>query len=152
PALVPLITAVQAGQAVTFAHRKHPATPPAARTLEPWGVVSLRGRWYVVGHDRDRGATRCFRISRIVGPVRALGRPGTVRLPENADLLKIVAGSAEPQVITRGARLWLADGRAHGLRRRATVLGGMTLDGVAGDVVAVELPGYDVAARWIAGL
>ena len=32
------------------------------------------------------------------------------------------------------------------------MLGKMTLDNVAGDVVRVELPGYDVAARWIAGL
>jgi proteasome accessory factor B len=46
----------------------------------------------------------------------------------------------------------LAKVRAHGLRRYATVLGGMALDGVAGDLVAVELPGHDVAARWIAGL
>jgi proteasome accessory factor B len=152
PALIPLITAVQAGQAVTFPHRKHPAASPAARTLEPWGVVSWRGRWYVVGHDRDRGATRCFRVSRIVGPVRALGRPGAVQRPAEVDLLKIVAGSAEPQSVTHSAQLWLASGRANGLRRHATVLGEMTLDGVAGDVVAVELPGYDVGTRWIAGL
>ncbi len=151
PALIPLITAVQAGQAVTFPHRKHPAVPPTARTLEPWGVVSWRGRWYLVGHDRDRDATRCFRISRIVGPVRTIGPPGVVRRPE-VDLLKIVAGSAEPPPVTHTARLWLASGRANGLRRYARVLGEMVLDGAAGDVVAVELPGHDVATRWIAGL
>lgn len=152
PALIPLITAVQAGQAVTFPHRKHPAAPPTPRTLEPWGVVSWRGRWYVVGHDRDRAATRCFRISRIVGPVRTVGRPGAVQRPVDVDLLKIVAGSAEPPPVAHTARLWLATGRANGLRRYAKVLGGMVLDGVAGDVVAVDLPGQDVAARWIAGL
>jgi proteasome accessory factor B len=63
-----------------------------------------------------------------------------------------VAGSAEPPPVANTARLWLAEGRAYGLRRQATVLGSMTVDGVSGDVVAVELPGYDVAARWIAGL
>ncbi len=152
PALTPLISAVQAGQTVTFSHRKHPAVQAAARTLEPWGVVSWRGRWYVVGHDRDREATRCFRVSRIVGPVRTVGASGAVRRPAGVDLLKIVAGSAEPPPVAHTARLWLADGRAHGLRRHATVLGSMTLDGVSGDLVAVQLPGYDVAARWIAGL
>ncbi|MGH3834741.1 MAG: helix-turn-helix transcriptional regulator [Pseudonocardiaceae bacterium] len=151
PALTPLISAVQAGQIVTFLHRKHPAAEPAARTLEPWGVASWRGRWYVLGHDRDRGATRCFRISRIVGAVRTVGAPGSIRRPEGVDLLKIVAGSAEPPPVVYTVRLWLADGRAHGLRRHATVLGDMTLDGVDGDLVAVQLPGYDVAARWIAG-
>ncbi|MGH3936550.1 MAG: helix-turn-helix transcriptional regulator [Pseudonocardiaceae bacterium] len=151
PALTPLISAVQAGQPVTFLHRKHPAAQSVARTLEPWGVVSWRGRWYVVGHDRDREATRCFRISRIADPVRTVGAPGSVRRPPGVDLLKIVAGSAEPPPVAHPARLWLAEGRAHGLRRHATVLGGMTVDGVAGDLVAVRLPGYDVAARWIAG-
>ena len=152
PALIPLITAVQEGQAVTFVHRRHPAEPPAPRTLEPWGVVSWRGRWYVVGHDRDRGATRCFRVSRIVGPVRTHGCAGTVRRPAGVDLLKVVAGSAGPPPVAHTARLWLADGRANGLRRYAKVLGSMTIDGVVGDIVTVDLPGHDVATRWLAGL
>jgi proteasome accessory factor B len=147
-----LISAVQAGQVVTFSHRRHPAEQPAARTLEPWGVVSWRGRWYMVGHDRDRDATRCFRVSRIVGPVRATGPSGAVQRPVGVDLLKIVAGSAEPPPAAHTARLWLAHGRAYGLRRRAKVLRTMTVGDVPGDVVTVELPGYDVAARWIAGL
>ena len=62
-------------------------TAPAApgdvvdRHLEPWGIVSWHGRWYVVGHDRDRGATRVFRLSRVAGPVLAVGRPGEVVVP-----------------------------------------------------------------------
>jgi len=106
----------------------------------------------VVGHDRDRDAVRCFRVSRIVEPVRAVGASGAVQRPLGVDLLKIVAGSAEPPAAAHTARLWLAHGRAYGLRRRATVLDTMTVQDVSGDVVAVELPGHDVAARWIAGL
>ena len=152
PALIPLITAVQEGQAVTFTHRRHPAAPPTPRTLEPWGVVSWQGRWYVVGHDQDRHATRCFRVSRIVGPVHTLGTAGTVQRPVGVDLLKIVSGSAGPPSVAHTARLWLASGRANGLRRYAKVQGSMTMDGVAGDIVTVDLPGHDVATRWIAGL
>jgi proteasome accessory factor B len=151
PALTPLISAVQAGRVVTFPHRRHPATEPTARTLEPWGVVSWRGRWYLVGHDQDRQATRCFRVSRIVGPVRMIGPPGAVRRPAGVNLLDIVAGSAEPPSMAHTARLWLAEGRAQGLRRRATMLGRLIVDGVAGDLVQVELPSSDIAARWIAG-
>ena len=29
------------------------------RTLEPWGLTSFKGRWYVIGRDVDRAATRC---------------------------------------------------------------------------------------------
>src|SRR4029078_10927187 len=73
PAFGPLLAAVQAGRAITFDYRRGgPAGEVARRTVEPWGVVSWRGRWYGVGHDRDREAPRSFRVSRSVGTVRAI--------------------------------------------------------------------------------
>jgi proteasome accessory factor B len=47
--------------------------------------------------------------------------------------------------------LWVAAGRAHGVRRQATVIGPMTLDGEAGDEVSVELRFPESAAGWLAG-
>src|SRR6266511_2114085 len=93
PAFQPLLDAVTNRQAVTFEYRKSTDTTPERREVEPWGVVTLRGRWYVVGHDRRRGATRCFRLSRIAGEVRPVGQPGTVRQPAGLDLVEVVAGS-----------------------------------------------------------
>ena len=52
---------------------------------------------------------------------------------------------------TSTVRLWLAKDRAAGLRRRATVVGEQTIDGVAGDVVELEVWHPDSAASWIAG-
>ena len=48
--------------------RRHRAggAPPAAV-----GRGVFRGRWYVVGHDRDRGEPRVFRLSRVQGEVSA---------------------------------------------------------------------------------
>jgi proteasome accessory factor B len=114
-------------------------------------VVSWRGRWYVVGHDRDRDAPRCFRLSRIVGDVRLLGRPGAVCRPDNVDLLKFVASTTNDPSETSTVRLWLAKHRAAGLRRRATVVGERDLDGELGDVVELEVLHTDSAASWIAG-
>lgn len=151
PALTGLTAAVQDGRAVTFAHRSHAAAEPVTRTLEPWGVVSWRGRWYVAGHDRDRDATRCFRLSRIVGTVEPVGPPGAVHRPHGTDLLGIVAAAAEVPGARRTARLWLADDRAQGLRRHASILGRLDLDGVPGELVSLQLPGLDTAARWVAG-
>jgi predicted DNA-binding transcriptional regulator YafY len=50
------------------------------RELEPYGVVLRLGHWYVVGHDRDRDASRAFRVDRIesevdVGPNSAFAVP-----------------------------------------------------------------------------
>nr|WP_160298045.1 WYL domain-containing protein [Corynebacterium xerosis] len=36
------------------------------RTIEPWAIVNLKGRWYVVGHDVDRDDVRTFRMTRMV--------------------------------------------------------------------------------------
>jgi proteasome accessory factor B len=153
PAFTALLAAVQAGRAVTFSYRRHPGDPPRLRTLEPWGVVSWKGRWYVAGHDRDRDAPRCFRLSRLVGEVTAIGPEGAVRRPDGVDLLSMVGKTSwgDDHGPSGTARLWLANGRAQGLRRRARVLGQRTLGGVDGDLVEIDLHWPETAARWIAG-
>jgi proteasome accessory factor B len=151
PALIPLISAVQAGQVVTFPHRKHPAESPTPRTVEPWGVVSWRGRWYVVGHDRDRAAPRSFRVSRIVGPVRAIGASGAVAVPPDVDLLAMVRGGVEPPPVVGTARVWVAAGRAYGLRRLGRVVGPRVYAGRPGEELELELRSLDTVARWLAG-
>ncbi|WP_253891748.1 helix-turn-helix transcriptional regulator [Actinokineospora diospyrosa] len=153
PAFGPLLAAVQAGQAVAFDYRRPSPAELRERTLEPWGVVSWRSRWYVVGHDRDRGAPRCFRLSRVVGEVRKLGKPGAVRRPDDVNLMAFVANtntSAEPPQSST-ALLWIAAGRGAGLRRRARVVGERSVDGIVGDLVELDLQYPDTAAGWIAG-
>ena len=73
-----LLAAIDSGQAVQFQHRPSRSEPYTTRTVEPWGVVTDRGRWYLVGHDRDRDATRTFRLSRIGAEVTAIGPAGAV--------------------------------------------------------------------------
>jgi proteasome accessory factor B len=151
PAFPPLLAAVQEGRVVEFDYRRPVPVEVRTRTVEPWGVVAWRGRWYLVGHDRDRGAPRCFRLSRIVGEVRPVGKPGEVRRPEDVDLLSFVALSQREPRQTSTARLWVARGRGQGLRRRARLVGELTVDGEAGDVLEIDLRFPDSAAMWIAG-
>ncbi|WP_018680826.1 helix-turn-helix transcriptional regulator [Actinokineospora enzanensis] len=151
PAFGPLLAAVQAGQAVTFDYRRPSPTDLRARTLEPWGVVSWRGRWYVVGHDRDRNAPRCFRLSRIVGDVRKVGKPGVVRRPDDVNLMAFVADTNSEPPSASPARMWVAAGRCTGLRRRARVVEQREVDGVPGDVIELDLHYLDSATSWIAG-
>ncbi|WP_258907491.1 YafY family protein [Actinokineospora sp. UTMC 2448] len=151
PAFAPLLAAVEASQAVTFDYRRPSGPEAQTRTLEPWGVVSWRGRWYVVGQDRDRGAPRCFRLSRIVGDVGKVGKPGQVRRPDGVNLMAFVASFDSEQRPGQPVRLWVADGRAAGVRRRATVVGAQEIDGAKGDVVELDLAYPDSAAKWLAG-
>ncbi|KLO30909.1 transcriptional regulator [Mycolicibacter heraklionensis] len=151
PALGALMDAVQAGQAVQFEHRPSPVEPSVTRTVEPWGVVTHAGRWYLVGHDRDRNAVRTFRMSRIGPEVRPIGPTDAVTRPDTADLRAIVADAVGDAPSGVQARIWVADGRAVALRRAGTVLARQELAGRDGDVIGVDMGTHDRLAREIAG-
>jgi proteasome accessory factor B len=74
PALATLFDAFRRRAVVTFPYRAE------TRTVEPWGLSSKRGHWYVVGFDRDRGAVRAFRADRIDGDVE-VGESGAFDVP-----------------------------------------------------------------------
>jgi proteasome accessory factor B len=151
PAFGPLLAAVQAGRVVTFGHRRGGGSGVQQRTVEPWGVVSWRGRWYLVGHDRDRDAPRSFRVSRISEPVRVVGPAAAVDVPADVDLMAMVRQNVAPPPVSGSARVWVAAGRAHGLRRIARVVGPRTHRGRAGDEVELDLRSVETVARWLAG-
>ena len=114
-----LAEAVHDGRVVAFDYRTGSGTEQSRRTVEPWGVVWWHGRWYLVGHDRDRDAVRVFRISRIVGEPAATGPAAAVTRPDGVDLTTIVA-SYDRATPTAEARVRVRQGRGFGLRRVAS--------------------------------
>ena len=150
-----LFSAIEAGQAVQFEHRRNPVEPYVTRTVEPWGVLTAQGRWYLVGHDRERDATRIFRLSRIGPDVNAIGPEGAVSRPDGVDLRAIVDdGIADAAGRNHGgenARIWLAEGRAVALRRAGTVTDRRTVGGRDGDVIEIDAGSGDWLARELAG-
>jgi predicted DNA-binding transcriptional regulator YafY len=117
-AFAALAEAVHDGQPVTFDYRTAAGGQPSTRTVEPWGVVWWHGRWYLVGHDRDREATRVFRLSRVEGELSRVGQPGTVKRPVGVDLTALVAAydASAPSSV---ALVRVREGRCLGLRRLA---------------------------------
>ena len=146
-----LLGAIDSGQAIQFQHRSSRIEPYSTRTVEPWGVVTDRGRWYLVGRDRDRDAVRTFRLSRIGAELTTIGPVGSVRKPDDADLRDIVANAVGEAPTGVQARVWVASGRATALRRAGTVVEKMTLRGRDGDVVAIDIGSTDRLAREVAG-
>ncbi len=118
PSFEACLAAVTARRLVRFSYRSA-AGAEQQREVEPWGVVWWHGRWYLVGHDTSRQATRVFRLSRVVGTVEAHGPEGAVSAPEGLDLRAQVARLAgqEPRAT---ARLRLRSGAGWALRREAT--------------------------------
>ncbi len=150
-----LLSAIESGQVVQFPHRSSRAEPYTTRTVEPWGVVTEKGRWYLVGHDRDRDDTRIFRLSRIGAEVTPIGGPGAITAPRDVDLRGIVSqkiARAGAEVPTGElARVWVADGRATALRRAGRSTAACRLGGRDGEVIEVDIGSTDRLARDIAG-
>ncbi len=105
---------------VAFDYTRSGERTSRTRHLQPWGVVTAQGRWYVAGLDTDRGEPRMFRLSRIVSGVTADGASGSYAVPEGTDL-RALSQTLAPRQPDRIAVVLARAGSANGLRRRATV-------------------------------
>jgi proteasome accessory factor B len=78
PALPALYDALRRHATVTLGYRGE------ERHVDPARLVFRHGRWYLVGFDRDRAASRVFRVDRMED-VPVAGDQGTAELPEDFD-------------------------------------------------------------------
>ena len=121
PAFGPLLLALQQRRRVRFDYSRAGAEAES-RSLEPWGLASWNGRWYVAGHDLVRQDTRVFRLSRILSEVKIDGRPDAYEIPVNTDVTALIHMLAQPAP-TSTARMRVRNGRALPLVRRGTEVG-----------------------------
>lgn len=112
-AFEPLWTAVLDRVRVSFTYRDK-----EKRTLEPWGMTASKGRWYVIGYDTDRRATRMFKLTRITDKPRRLSKVGAYQVPDDLDL-RALARSLDPGEPNRTALVAVRAGKGPTLRRRS---------------------------------
>ncbi len=118
PSFPAFLAACQARRPVTFDYRKPSETTPRTRRLEPWGVLSRKGHWYVAGQDPDRGAPRVFRLSRVVGEVRpdeTAAADGAYEVPAAEVVAALIRTGPDPEQLV--ARVRVRAGAAASLRR-----------------------------------
>ncbi|MGL5865709.1 MAG: helix-turn-helix transcriptional regulator [Dermatophilaceae bacterium] len=123
PAFDPVKDAVVRRMPLRFGYRRRAEDEVAPRHVQPWSLVSWRGRWYLNAFDLDREAPRVFRLSRVTGPVRAAGRPGVVDVPADHDPEVMVRRFAAPATTASPAVVRVRQGAGHSLRRRARTVG-----------------------------
>lgn len=87
PALPVLQSAAARRATVAFRYRG------VDRVVEPYGLLTREGWWYVVGHDRTRDGRRAFRVDRIEGDV-GVGDADAFTVPAGFDLLASIADLA----------------------------------------------------------
>ena len=80
-------------------------------------MTASKGRWYVIGWDVDRQATRMFKLARMADLPRRASRSGAYQVPADLDL-RSLARSLAPREPTETALLAIRSGRAPALSRR----------------------------------
>ena len=119
---------------VEFDYRTAGSAETITRHLQPWGVARHSGRWYVVGHDTDRGEERVFRLSRVQGQARRRGPAAAYDVPPGTDLQALTRRLA-PTPAPEQAVLLVRRGAGHLLRRGA-------------DSIETDVVGPDDATTW----
>ncbi|WP_037871914.1 helix-turn-helix transcriptional regulator [Streptomyces sp. SPB074] len=117
-AFEPLMLACRDRRPVVFDYRKSTAPRPESRHVEPWALECWRGHWYLAGYDRERGAERVFRLSRITGRVRATRGAFTSEVPPVVTVRETVAAWAGENA-DRSAFIRLRAGSGYPLRAKA---------------------------------
>ncbi|MFD7286258.1 helix-turn-helix transcriptional regulator [Streptomyces sp. NPDC059863] len=117
-AFEPLMLACRDRRPVAFDYRKANAARPEQRQVEPWTLECWRGHWYLAGWDRDRGAERVFRLSRITGRVRSRAGVFSAPVPDVVTVRETVETWAG-ETATRSALIKLRSGCGYPLRAKA---------------------------------
>jgi proteasome accessory factor C len=111
-----LVAAMHAQHPVSFSYLAGTTGKEELRTVEPWGLGSRFGQWYLTGFDRSRQAPRHFRLSRFTGAVSVLDKE-TYTPPPNFNIREELGKL--PELPLRSAVVDVREGRLLGLRRRA---------------------------------
>ena len=115
----PMLRATQERIPVRFDYRRPGAAAAETRHLQPWGVITSQGRWYVIGYDTVRDAPRMFRLSRVIGDVVFEGAADAYTVPEGTDVRALSRSLAPRPSEDVHVRVLARSGGATGLRRWA---------------------------------
>ncbi len=136
PAFGKVKDAVVGQRTISFGYRTGGQGEVRTRRVQPWGLASRHGRWYLTGHDLDRDAPRVFRLSRIEGAVSEVRKAAPYAVPADHRAQEMISTTVGDQQV-RTAVVAVREGRGHSLRRRAT------LTGPPGEWTTLEVPFSD---------
>lgn len=143
PDLVAAFTGVAEKRRLSFDYRS------VARTIDPYRLEFVRGRWYLHGHDHRRNDRRWYRMSRIEGGVTLDGAPGSFTRPEgDTPGLQIqpwvLGGDQEPVT----AEVWF-DPLVAGAVRAELADAAVRRNDEHGLVVAIEVTNREGFRSWL---
>lgn len=118
-AFVPLTRAIGERATVNFKYRSA-ALKDEPRVLNPYGLGSRKGNWYLIGDDLDRKALRIFRLDRIVSEVEIVSKPNAFGTDPDFSVLSFL--DSHLFEASDSATVQIRRGRGYALRREAVLL------------------------------
>ena len=115
--LTHIIDAISARRTISFAYTNRDAVLEE-RALEPYGVGTKNGYWYVAGNDLVKKEVRLFRLDRFSSTVKEQGRASSYEIPSDFSMSDLLKSQARNQ----RCRLKLRTDKAYSLRRFATAI------------------------------
>jgi proteasome accessory factor B len=112
-----IINAIAQRHVISFSYLG-PELDSDNRVLEPYGVGTKSGHWYVAGRDLDRKEQRLFRLDRFDSEVEVQGKAGSYQIPEDFLMREALATPETSKIATVKVRR----GKAHSLRLKATTI------------------------------
>jgi proteasome accessory factor B len=130
--------AAEARRRVRFGYRTAQGAV-STREVDAYGVVFRGGHWYLVGHDRERGEIRAFRLSRCTSEPQDVGEGSAP--PEGFRAADHVA--AGPWMATGDDRALIAFGTAAAVRAAGAFVGATQERTMQDGRVVLSVPGAD---------
>ncbi|WP_458109379.1 WYL domain-containing protein [Arthrobacter sp. R3-55] len=139
-----VVAAMHGNHPVRFGYLAVSTGREEVREVEPWGLGSRFGQWYLVGFDRGRGAKRLFRLSRMTTAVSVV--PGSSFDPPSGFNARAELDALHELPVQR-ATLAVDKDRLLALRKRAVET---APEGTDRDRVVVEFRDPEVLAEELA--
>ena len=117
PAFPIVWSAVREGRPLKFEYRRSSADPYRERAVDPWGLISRQGLWYLVARDHESDQPKTFRLSRMRQP-HLFGKAGSVQVPEGIDIWSHARLLEPVRPDALQARIKCAPGRGTQIRLR----------------------------------
>lgn len=119
PNFVPLTRAIADRITISFSYLSA-QMQQEVRTVNPYGLGSRQGNWYLVAFDKDREDIRTFRLDRIIGEVKLASRKDAFQADGNFNVLDFLDSTLfEKREV---AQVSIRAGRGHALRGDVTIL------------------------------
>lgn len=70
------------------------------RIVNPYGLISRGGYWYLVGVDLEKDAIRTFRLDRVTDEMKSVGRENSFVVPQDFSIHRSLSETGSPEYAT----------------------------------------------------